>query len=75
MSDAQNEIPCQSIAGIGRNIGNDGSTYQKVASACTAMLAASGFSRQSQIMPSTEIRGSEAISAPPVRVALGLVKA
>ncbi len=54
----------RSSHGISRNMGREGSTYQKVAWAWSAMLAASGLSRQSQIMPITETSGSEAISAP-----------
>ena len=46
-SDAQNGAPCRSIAGISRNIGSDGSTYQKVAPACAAIVRGSGLSRQS----------------------------
>ena len=56
--------PARSIAGISRNIGSDGSTYQKVALAWAAIFSASGLSRHSQIMPSTDTSGSEATSAP-----------
>jgi hypothetical protein len=59
------EHRCCSNAGIRRNIGRDGRINQKVASTCAAaMFAMSGLSRQSQIMPSTETNGSEAMSPP-----------
>lgn len=63
-SEDQKPKPDRSIAGMARNIGSDGKTYQKVAWACAAILAGSGRSRQSQIMPITEMSGREAISAP-----------
>ena len=63
-SDGQNPHPCRNRAGISRNIGSDGNTYQNVALAWSAMLATSGLSRHSQIMPSTDTSGSEATSAP-----------
>jgi hypothetical protein len=59
-------MPCRSSAGITRNIGSVGSTYQKVDSAVAAMRAESPVSRQSQMKPSTEMSGSERISAPTV---------
>lgn len=63
-SDGQKSTPLRSMKGIRRNIGSEGRTYQKVASAWAAMLAVSGLSCHSQIMPSTETSGSDAISAP-----------
>jgi hypothetical protein len=47
-----------------RNIGSDGMTYQKVASTCEAIRALSPVSRYSQMTAMTEIRGSDATSAP-----------
>src|ERR1700745_29757 len=63
-SDVQKLTPLRSNHGMIRNIGSDGSTNQKVASTCAAMFGTSGLSCQSQIMPSTETSGSDAISAP-----------
>lgn len=57
-------MPWRSSAGISRNIGSEGNTYQKVASACAAMFAASGRSCHNQIIPSTDTSGSDATSAP-----------
>ena len=56
-------MPARSSAGMSRNIGRLGSTYQKVASAWTAMFSASGLACHSKIIPSTETSGSEATSA------------
>lgn len=60
----QNGMPWRSSAGMSKNIGRDGSTYQNVAPECAAMFPASGRSRQSQIMPRTDTRGRDATSAP-----------
>jgi hypothetical protein len=49
---------------MARNIGSDGSTFQKVAPACAAIRCGSWVSRHNHIMPSTDTSGSEAISAP-----------
>ncbi len=60
----QNPTPCLSIAGISRNMGRDGRTYQKVAPEWSAMFAVSGRSRHSQTIPKTDTSGSDATSAP-----------
>ena len=62
----QKPTPWRSSAGSTRNIGSVGSTYQKVDSACAAILTASPVSRQSQRMPSRETSGSETMRAPSV---------
>ena len=59
-----NEIPLRSIHGIRRNIGKDGSTYQKVPSAWSAILTKSLVSPYIQIIPSTETSGKDAIKLP-----------
>src|SRR6185312_10453154 len=64
-SAAQNGTPRRSRAGIKRNIGSEGSTYQKVAPAWLAIRSGSWVSRHSHIIPITETSGREAISAPP----------
>ena len=63
-SAAQKLTSCRNIAGKIRNMGNDGRTNQKVDSAWLAMRSTSAVSRHSQIIPSMEISGSEAISPP-----------
>jgi hypothetical protein len=60
----QNGTPRRSIVGIARNIGSEGRTNQKVASAWAARRWTSWVSRQSHIMPRMETSGSEATSAP-----------
>jgi len=62
----QNAIPWRNIAGIRRNIGKVGSTYQKVDCACVAIRSASPVSCHSQRMPRIETRGSETMRAPSV---------
>jgi hypothetical protein len=56
--------PARKSHGISKNIGKLGKTYQNVASAWLAMSNGSVVSRHSQIIPITEISGSEAINAP-----------
>ena len=56
--------PARKSHGMSKNIGRLGKTYQNVASAWLAMSNGSVVSRHSQIMPITEISGSEAINAP-----------
>ena len=45
------------MAGNARNIGMDGKMYQKVASACAAILSESDVSRHSQMKARIEISG------------------
>ena len=61
---AQNDQPRSNNTGISRNIGNEGSTNQKVARAWAAMVTGLCVSCQSQIMPSSETSGSEATRPP-----------
>jgi hypothetical protein len=63
-SDSQNPKLCRSMAGSTRNMGKLGKTYQNVDSACTAIRSTSAVSRQSQMMASTDIKGSDAIRPP-----------
>jgi len=42
----QKPTPPRSIAGISKNIGRDGKTYQKVASMCEAIRTVSAVSRR-----------------------------
>src|SRR5512139_3885648 len=63
---SQNTMPRRSIAGITRNIGSVGSTYQNVDCACAAIRSASLVSCHSQMMPRIETSGSETIRAPRV---------
>ena len=63
-SAGQNAKPRLRSAGISRNIGCEGSPYQKVSWAYCAMRSASPVSRHNQIMLSTVMRGSAEISAP-----------
>ena len=63
-SDNQKETPRRSRQGISKNIGSEGRTNQNVASRCDAMLPVSGLSCQSQIAPSSDTSGREAINAP-----------
>ena len=63
-SAVQNAKPRLRSAGISRNIGCEGSPYQKVPWAYCAMRSASPVSRHNQIMLSTVMRGSAEISAP-----------
>jgi hypothetical protein len=56
--------PARKSHGMSKNIDRLGKTYQNVASAWLAMSNGSVVSRHSQIMPITEISGSEAINAP-----------
>jgi len=60
----QKPTPPRSIAGISKNIGKDGKTYQKVASMCEAIRAASAVSRHNQMTAMIEINGREATRAP-----------
>src|ERR1019366_9721663 len=60
----QKLIPCRSMYGNARNIGRDGITYQKVASAWLAILTVLPVSRQSQMIASIDTSGSDATSAP-----------
>lgn len=62
--EGQNGMPRLSKTGIRINIGSDGITNQKVAIACTDRRSGSCVSRHSQIIPKTEISGSDAISPP-----------
>ena len=64
INEGQNPMPLRSIAGVRRNIGSDGRTYQKVASICEATRVASAVSRHSHMTAMTEISGSEATNAP-----------
>ena len=57
-------IPFRNIQGSTKNIGKDGSTYQKVPSAWLAILETFTFSPYIQIIPRTEIRGMDAIKLP-----------
>ena len=56
--------PARKSHGMSKNIDRLGKTYQNVASAWLAMSNGSVVSRHSQIIPITEISGSEAINAP-----------
>src|SRR4029450_76008 len=60
----QNPMPCRNIAGISKNIGIVGSTYQNVDCAWAAMHSTLPVSRHSQRMPRIETNGSDTISAP-----------
>src|SRR5579863_3010890 len=60
----QKPMPPRSIAGMSRNIGSDGRTYQKVASNNEAIRIVSAVSRHNQITAIIEISGSDATTAP-----------
>ena len=58
-------------------MGNDGRTYQNVASACAAIRTGSLVSHHNHIMPRTEMSGKDATSAanPGLRLAISEIKA
>jgi hypothetical protein len=60
----QKPTPARSIAGRTRNIGSDGSMYQKVDCVRLATRSVSPVSRQSQRIANTDTKGNETISAP-----------
>ena len=60
----QNGTADRSISGMAINIGNVGSTYQKVATICEAMRSVSPVSRHSQITARIDTSGSDTMSAP-----------
>src|SRR6185437_4261202 len=62
----QKPTPARNSAGITRNIGSVGSTYQNVDCVVAAMRAVSPVSRHSQMKLSTETSGSDKMSAPSV---------
>ena len=64
INEGQKPMPPRSIAGVNRNIGSDGRTYQKVASICEATRVASAVSRRSHMTAMIEISGSDATKAP-----------
>lgn len=69
-SASQNPIPWRIMNGRIRNIGKDGSTYQNVALAWLANRSVSPVSCHSQIIASTDTRGSDAINPPSVGLRL-----
>jgi len=64
INEGQKPMPPRSIAGINKNIGNDGRTYQKVASICEATRVPSPVSRHNHMIAIIEISGSDATKAP-----------
>jgi len=66
VSESQNPIPWRNIAGITRNIGSVGSTYQNVDCAWTVIRSTSLVSCHSQRMPRINTSGRDTMRAPSV---------
>ena len=61
---AGNEIPLRKRNGINKNMGKEGSTYQNVPSAWSAIRIRSLVSPYIQTIPKIEIKGRDAIKLP-----------